>query len=101
VIFPFVITDYYIKVGGYKCICEKEFPVELRNAEEPDETHGAVLLFKMKVVVITDKDEVVQSLRVDLTNEDDIFFYYRHTSDAESFREIAARYEYLRNMFTL
>lgn len=76
--------------GNFRCICDKEFTLELRNAEEPDEASGAVLLFKMKVMVQTTGDKV-DAIRVDLTNEDDIFFYYRHACDEASFREIQAQ----------
>jgi len=71
---------------GHRVVYDREVPFELRTHEfsdGPQET-GSLEAIKVKILVLGDDHNPI-SLRVELTSENDLFFYYLHNLDEEGF----------------
>ena len=67
---------------------DRECPFELRMMETSDESPeiGTLEAIKVKILVLTEEDDSVSRIRVELSSEGDIFFYYAHEMDETGFR---------------
>ncbi len=73
---------------GYRVIYDREVPFELRlqEASLPQQV-GTLEVIKAKVLVLGD-EHTLQSLRVELSSEQDLFFHYMHVIDAQGFAQV-------------
>jgi len=73
--------------GGHRVVYEREVPLEMRVQQANDHPQEAGTLegVKVKLLLLGD-DESPTALRVELTSENDLFFHYTHTLDAEGFQ---------------
>ncbi|GMI38802.1 hypothetical protein TeGR_g4992 [Tetraparma gracilis] len=73
---------------GYRVIYERETPLELRLQENnmPQQV-GTLEAIKAKVLVLGD-EHTLQSIRVELSSEADLFFHYMHVIDEAGFLAI-------------
>ena len=76
------------KNTGYDVLYDRECPFELRMMEISDESPeiGTLEAIKVKILVLTEEDDSVSRIRVELSSESDIFFYYAHEMDETGFR---------------
>ncbi len=74
---------------GYRVIYEREVPFELRLSQGtggPQQV-GTLEAVKAKVLVLGD-DHTLQSLRIELSSESDLFFHYMHVIDEPGFQAV-------------
>ena len=73
---------------GYRVIYDREVPFELRLYEQnaPQQV-GTLEAVKAKVLVLGDEHNL-QSIRVELSSEADLFFHYMHVIDEAGFLAI-------------
>ncbi len=74
--------------SGYDVLYDRECPFELRMIETAEESPeiGTLEAIKVKILVLTEEDDSVTRIRVELSSESDIFFYYAHEMDETGFR---------------
>lgn len=74
---------------GHRVVYDRECPFELRLKELEDETPeiGTLEAIKVKLLVL-EKDNGLESIKIELSSENDLFFYYMHVADEDSFRLI-------------
>lgn len=72
---------------GWRCIFDREVPLELRYQESRDgpQDVGTLEAIKVKVLVLG-SDAEPEALRIELSSETDLFFHYTHTVDESGFR---------------
>jgi len=75
--------------GGHRVIYEREVPFELRiqSAESIAQEAGTLEAIKVKILLLGD-EHTPNSVRVELTSENDLFFNYTHSLDAQGFRQV-------------
>ena len=86
---PFQLDDLDPSTAdGYRVIYDREVPFELRlqEASLPQQV-GTLEAIKAKVLVLGD-EHTLQSLRVELSSEQDLFFHYMHVIDAQGFAQV-------------
>lgn len=75
---------------GYQVIYDREVPIEVRQSNETSPsiiTTGVMESIKVKVL-IQGLTESPTSIRVELSSEADLFFYYAHVLNEESYQQI-------------
>lgn len=83
---------------GYHLVYDREVPMEIRQAhlnQDPNNLgdvhvtppHGVIESIKVKVLIIG-PDDSPHSIRVELSSEADLFFYYNHVINEESYRVV-------------
>ncbi|GBG26134.1 Spindle assembly abnormal protein 6-like [Hondaea fermentalgiana] len=73
--------------GGWRCVFDREVPLELRYQETRDgpQDVGTLEAIKVKVLALG-SDNDPEALRIELSSETDLFFHYTHTVDEAGFR---------------
>jgi hypothetical protein len=74
---------------GHRCIYDREVPFELRiqeSGQTPQEV-GTLEAIKVKVMILGE-DSNPQHIKVELSSENDLFFYYIHAIDESIFQEM-------------
>ena len=74
---------------GHRIIYDREVPFELRiqEAGQTPQEVGTLEAIKVKVLVLGE-DSSPQHIKVELTSENDLFFYYLHSIDESIFAEM-------------
>eukprot|EP01026_Neomeris_dumetosa_P040384 TRINITY_DN3333_c0_g1_i1.p1 TRINITY_DN3333_c0_g1~~TRINITY_DN3333_c0_g1_i1.p1 ORF type:complete len:234 (+),score=32.84 TRINITY_DN3333_c0_g1_i1:79-780(+) len=74
---------------GYHLYYEREVPIELRTADGHDipSEVGALEAIRVKVIVSGDGSQL-ESLRVELSSEGNLFFHYAHEMDQQVFSQV-------------
>ena len=74
---------------GHKLFYEREVPFELRIQENeggPQEV-GTLEAIKVKILVLGDEG-IIETVRVELTSENDMFFHYTHNLNEDGFKVV-------------
>jgi Centriolar protein SAS N-terminal len=81
---------------GFHLVYDREVPIEIRQAEGGDNStqqgqsqQGVIESIKVKVLIVG-ADDSPSSIRVELSSEADLFFYYNHVIDESSYLSIKA-----------
>ena len=82
---------------GSRIVYEREISPEVRSSISPD-TVGDLRNLRIRIL-LKGSDSSPESVRFELTDLDDVFFYYKHSVDSQSYREIQAQqrlYDFMR-----
>eukprot|EP00898_Chlorokybus_atmophyticus_P000600 jgi/Chlat1/1540/Chrsp122S01829 len=71
---------------GYRVLYDREVPVEIRTGNTSQDTSTLEPL-RVKILMQGD-DTAPRSLRIELTSENDLFFFYRHDLAEKGFRDL-------------
>eukprot|EP01138_Halocafeteria_seosinensis_P001814 gb/GECG01001857.1/.p1 GENE.gb/GECG01001857.1/~~gb/GECG01001857.1/.p1 ORF type:complete len:322 (+),score=40.00 gb/GECG01001857.1/:1-966(+) len=76
--------------GGYKVVYDREVPVEVRiqEGEEAPQEVGTLEALRAKVLCKPDGRGSINTVRVQLSSETDLFFHYLHECTPKDFQEI-------------
>ena len=80
---------------GYKLIYDRDVPFELRiqNENEAPQEVGTLEAIRVKilqlVLFIQSEDKSVNSIKIEITSESDLFFHYIHQVDDNGFKAMA------------
>uniref|UniRef100_A0A7S0XE79 Spindle assembly abnormal protein 6 N-terminal domain-containing protein n=1 Tax=Mantoniella antarctica TaxID=81844 RepID=A0A7S0XE79_9CHLO len=74
---------------GHRLFYEREVPFELRSADGVEEAQevGALEAIRVKILTIGEEDAYT-AMRVEISSESNLFFYYTHDLDDSSFRTL-------------
>jgi hypothetical protein len=74
---------------GHRIIYDREVPFELRiqEAGQTPQEVGTLEAIKVKVLLLGE-DSHPEHIKVELTSENDLFFYYLHSIDESVFAEM-------------
>ncbi|KAH9127547.1 hypothetical protein LEN26_008702 [Aphanomyces euteiches] len=72
--------------GGYRVVYDRETPFELRiqDSDNAPQQVGTLEAIKVKILLLGD-DNDLRALKIELSTESDLFFYYVHVCDLEGF----------------
>ena len=78
-------------VDGYHVLYDREVPVELRHITSSDDevSIGSMESIKIKVL-LQGAEDAPTSIRVELSSEADLFFYFIHSVNEEEYHKIKA-----------
>ncbi|ETV99780.1 hypothetical protein H310_07827 [Aphanomyces invadans] len=72
--------------GGYRVVYDRETPFELRiqDSDNAPQQVGTLEAIKVKILLLGDENDL-KALKIELSTETDLFFYYSHVCDLEGF----------------
>ncbi|EQC34805.1 hypothetical protein SDRG_07610 [Saprolegnia diclina VS20] len=72
--------------GGYRVVYDRETPFELRiQTDNAPQQVGTLEAIKVKILLLGDENDL-RALKIELSTESDLFFYYTHICDLEGFQ---------------
>ncbi|OQR82822.1 hypothetical protein ACHHYP_15463 [Achlya hypogyna] len=72
--------------GGYRVVYDRETPFELRiQTDNAPQQVGTLEAIKVKILLLGDENDL-KALKIELSTESDLFFYYTHICDLEGFQ---------------
>ena len=64
---------------GSSLVFSREIPLEVRHSDDHDSTLGTLLTVTVKVLVLYSEQGAAESVRIELSRENDLFFSMYHT----------------------
>mmetsp|Transcript_31843 Transcript_31843/g.44556 ORF Transcript_31843/g.44556 Transcript_31843/m.44556 type:complete len:226 (+) Transcript_31843:80-757(+) len=75
---------------GYRVVYDRKVGIEVRAGAEPKQGVGDMKTFKIRILLLG-SNENPDSIRMELSTEDDLFFNYFHTLDGSGFDHMKNR----------
>jgi len=77
---------------GHRALYDRQVMIEVRRGNDPKvgSSGGELKRFNVKVLLLGE-DDAPESIRIELSSEEDLFFHYSSTTDSHSFDHLRTR----------